>query len=196
MRNSAGEALSVKTSNLLWEWFEQHVAEEDHKYINSFKKLDLKNTNTTNKAIEKLAEHEELLMDLYFEFSKYQENHDMWLDLAAEEMSHAYLIRSWYSLVLESKIKLTERFKLSAVGLSMKFLRLRLEEAKKKEIPLLRALGISLDIEQSLIEKRFFESYTGDAKEFKNQLEKMEKSIKVHIEKVISEIKKIKERQL
>lgn len=189
---AGGDPLVVKTSDLLWDWFAKHIADVDHRYVEALKKIDIDKPSQTNAVIEKLANHEEMLMSLYYAFSEYMADKDFWLEIAAEEMSHAHQIRSWYALALENKTFTTERFKLPAIELSLQFIGSRLEEAKRKEIPPDRALGLALDIEKALLEKKFFEIFESDSVEFKHQLMAMARSIESHIEKIENESAKIK----
>lgn len=148
---------------------------------------------TPEQVIEKLSQHEEFLSQLYQTYSEYQPNREFWIKMMDEEKKHANLIRSFRSQINSDRVFINEkRFKIPVIEFSMRHIEEKIQEAKNKKIELAQALIISLDIENALLEKRYFEIFEGDSIELKHKLEAMEKSIKEHIVFVQKELNKIK----
>ncbi len=129
-------------------------------------------SETQLKVIELLAEHETMIGRLYKEYAqKFLHWKDFWSKLSAEERGHA----NWI-LKLRSKIKggsvyfKEDRFNKEAIKTSLKYLNNQLSQAQMQDISLIKALSIARDIENGLIEKKFFEIFEGDPIELKHVL--------------------------
>lgn len=188
-----GVVIAVQIVNLLWEWFLNHILEIDRDYIGALKPFEKKKEFANIGVIEKVAEHEEKLSELYRAYSSYLSNKDFWVDLAAEEVMHAYQVRNMVDHIRNAEIHVNkERFKTPAIEFSKKHIEDKIKLAQAEKADILQALTISLDIEKSLLEKRYYEIYEGDSIELKYSIEEMNKSIARHIEKVEEELYKYK----
>jgi len=65
----------------------------------------------------------------------------------------------------------------------------------EQSIPLIEALSITVSIEQSLIESRFFEVFETDSAELKNTLMEIDDDTLKHREKANKELQKHKKNQ-
>ncbi len=109
-------------------------------------------------TIEMLANHELALGRLYETFArKFDSARDFWLRLAAEEQRHAEWLRTLLTGTARtawlSHVRLPNR---SAVALSLGYLEKQISRAQEGNISLMEALAIARDVENALLEKRFF----------------------------------------
>lgn len=187
---------AVQVVSFLWEWFVDHIQGTDMEYVSILKPIEKQNDFRNADIIEQVASHEEEISRLYSVYGEYLPNKDFWVDLAAEEVMHAYMVRNMIDFVKDADIHFNEkRFKTEALELSRKHIQEKLNLAKEQKTELKNALGISLDIERSLLEKRCFEIFEGDSIKLKHGLEKMNKDIALHIKRVEQELQMVIEKE-
>ena len=121
-------------------------------------------SETQLKVIELLAEYETMIGRLYKEYAqKFLDWKDFWSKLSAEERGHANWILELCSKIKEGFVFFKEdRFTKEAIKTSLKSLNNQLSEAQMQDISLIKALSTARDIENGLIEKKFFEIFEGD----------------------------------
>lgn len=138
------------------------------------------------KVTEMLARNEEIVSKLYKTYAeKFPAHKEFWSRLAEEETEHADWIGKLYSQIKEGSVYFNEkRFKIEAIQKLQKHLNNRLARAQKEEIPLLNALSIARDIENALLENKFFEIFEGDTVELKHVLTDLAASTKDHLNRV------------
>jgi hypothetical protein len=141
---------------------------------------------TRSKVIEMLIQQEELIAEIYKTYSeKFSEHEGLWLDLATEEVEHSLWIRLLHARSKDGSVEFKgDRFKMDILQFSLRYLKHQLEEAQKQEISLLDALEIAWDIENSLLEKRFFEIFKEDSEELRKILTDLTVSTSAHRERV------------
>lgn len=144
------------------------------------------------KAIELLVEYEITIGRLYKEYAqKFLDWKDFWSKLSAEERGHANWILKLRSKIKEGSVYFKEdRFNKEAIKTSLKYLNNQLSQAQMQDISLTKALSIARDIEDGLIEKKFFEIFEGDPIELKHVLLNLAAATREHynrIEKVWKE---------
>jgi len=124
------------------------------------------------KVIKLLSEHEKAISRLYKEYArKFPKQREFWIKISAEETEHASWISKLYSQAGEGSLCFKEgRFKKEAIKTSIDYLEDRIVEAQNKEISAKNALSIAQDLENGLIEKKFFEIFEHDCKEIKQVL--------------------------
>jgi pyrroloquinoline quinone (PQQ) biosynthesis protein C len=107
--------------------------------------------------IELLAIHEEKISQLYKTYAdKFPDYKDFWNSLSEEEKDHAKLIRELKAKIQERTVTYDrERLRISIIQRSMDYLEDQLNRAQKKEMTLINALSIALDLEKSIIDERF-----------------------------------------
>jgi rubrerythrin len=118
---------------------------------------------------ETLAVNEELVGKLYRSFSeKIPEQKDFWEKLSAAEFRHAQWIRGMLNQVKNGTMIYTKsRVKIEAVKSFTAFLNDRIIQANGGEIGPEAAISLAMDIERSLIERKYFEIVEGMTPEMK-----------------------------
>ena len=124
------------------------------------------------RVIELLSKNEETISQLYTAYAeKFPDYRDLWSDLAGQEKEHSRWIDDLCSKIKNGGIYCNAaRFNSEAVKSSIKYINEQLNIAKTTDISLRNALGIALDLENSLIEKKYFEVFEGDSAELKQTL--------------------------
>jgi len=124
------------------------------------------------KTIKLLAEHEKVISQLYKEYArKFPEQKDFWSKIAKEEIEHASWIFKLCSQVKKGSLYFKEgRFKAETIKTSIDYLKDRITEAQNKKMSAKNALSVARDLENGLIEKKFFEVFEPDCREMKQVL--------------------------
>jgi len=118
----------------------------------------------SSNVIQLLSDHEEAIGNLYGEYAKvFQDQRDFWTQFSKEEFQHAEWVRSLQALLEKGEVIFSERFHEAAIQTSLKFISRQIERAKEGNVTLIEALSVSLSIETSLLEKKFFDVFTGDS---------------------------------
>ena len=118
----------------------------------------------SSNVIQLLSDHEEAIGNLYGEYAKvFQDQRDFWTQFSKEEFQHAEWVRSLQALLEKGEVIFSERFHEAAIQTSLKFISKQIERAKGGSVTLIEALSVSLSIETSLLEKKFFDVFTGDS---------------------------------
>lgn len=138
--------------------------------------------NNQEDILELLAGNEETIGRLYTKYSqRFHEMEDLWNGLADDERNHAIWIRN-----LKEKTKNREsyvnpeRFKPAAVKTFIAHTEKEIIEASKPGYQLINALSIAFFLEDSLIEKKYFEVISTDSADLKNLLQKLESATRKH----------------
>jgi len=141
---------------------------------------------TTDQAIEGLVEIEEALSEIYQLFAeRFPANQDLWSGMAREETAHAEWVRDLYRRVEEGSLALSkDRFRVEGIQLFLDYVKDKFEEAKEEKLPFLHALDIALDLESSLLERRFYEIFETDPESSEQPLLDMEQQIQAHRERL------------
>ena len=120
----------------------------------------------SSNKIRLLCEHEEAIGRLYAEYAKiFQADEAFWNQFSKEESLHAEWIRSLQVLHEKGEVLFTGRFKEAALQTSLKYIHNQIEKAREGSVTRVEALSISLSLENSLIEKKFFDAFAGDSVE-------------------------------
>ena len=124
---------------------------------------------TQLKVIKLLAEHEKVIGQLYKEYArKFPEQKNFWSKIAREEIEHASWIFKLRSKIEEGSLYFKEgRFKMEAIKTSLGYLKSQITEVQNNKISAKNALSVARDIENGLIEKKFFEVFEPDCREIK-----------------------------
>jgi rubrerythrin len=130
--------------------------------------MDLKENQI--KMIEMMAGNEETISKLYKTYAeKFPAHKEFWSQLAEEELEHADWIDKFYSQVKEGSVHFNEkRFTIEAIESLRNVVNNELARVQKEDIALLDALCIALDIENALVENKFFEVFEGDSVKLKH----------------------------
>ncbi len=134
-----------------------------------------------DEIIDMMRKFELIVGELYQAYAKkFPGQAEFWNKISQEESVHAYWLET---LNLHSGSKRLyfndRRFNLAPIKLSIEHVREAITGAGKV-IKLIEALAIANDIEQGMIEKKFFEVFEGDSPKFKDTLRKLQKETIEH----------------
>jgi hypothetical protein len=135
------------------------------------------------RPLEMLIEHEEMIARLYGAFAqKFPEARDFWRGISGEESSHVHWLRRLGEIMAEGGASFhPDRFNLRAVATALEYLQVLLDRASES-ISMKQALAFAAQIENSIIERRFFEAFEGNTDEARRILELLVKETAKHLE--------------
>lgn len=135
--------------------------------------------------LNRLAENEETIGILYQQYAKRFPDYDgFWSGLACEEKEHVGWIRALCSTASESGLFIDRgRFNEEAVQTYVNYLGRELAKVKQGETTLLNALAATLYIEESLIERKYFDVFETDAPALKHVLLRLAAATRAHVGK-------------
>ncbi len=151
--------------------------------------MELKEAQT----IELLAQNEEVFNKLYVLYAgKYPEYKDFWQKIADEETNHALWLRDLKPDIEIGNLSFNEgRFDLTLVFQLSEHVKQKLNEAQNQTLPITEVLKISLAMEKSLLEGKFFEVVETDQISLKTTLFNLAKSTEEHIQRIEDLLKKV-----
>ncbi len=145
-------------------------------------------TDTAAHALDMLREHEKAIGRLYEAYARrFPQDGEFWLILAQEEQQHA----GWIEL-LQTKVEddpsamIVNRFPAAAINYSLHYLSRLTEDAQQPSLTPINALSAALDIEQALLENKYFEVFTSDSAAIQRLLHLLTQATRAHLEKVRS----------
>ncbi len=143
-------------------------------------------TNNKDGLIELMATHEETLSQLYQIYSqKYDFYQSFWQDIASEEIDHARWLHALNEKADRGELSFDEHlFKLPAITTSLEYLNQKVAQARMEDIPVLTALAISRDLENSMLEGKFFIVFQTDSPELKKVFSELEDATNLHAHKI------------
>lgn len=147
--------------------------------------------------LDKLVSNEESIAKLYRKYADaFPILREFWSSLASEEIDHASCIRSLGGQIETLPVSMDEgRFNAIAIQTFIDYLDRELSRLKEQEIPLIEALSITLYIEQSLIESKFFEVFKTDSAELQCTLTKLRDETLAHRNRAKETLEKYKHLQ-
>lgn len=136
-------------------------------------------------VLRRLAENEEAIGILYREYaSRYPEYDSFWLGLSADEKEHAGWIQILIATIDQGELFINQsRFNEQAILSYLGYLQREQAKLRQGDTTLLNALAVTLYIEESLIERKYFEVFQSDAPKLKQVLENLAAATRTHIEK-------------
>ena len=137
-------------------------------------------------SINALAEHEEAIGNLYslysLQFGDYQ---DFWAELAADKRKHAGWVRMLRGGIYAGDIVFkSDRFGIDEINQSIIFVRIQVDFAHRNEVSLMQAFATAVGLEETALEKGFFNIFEGDAPELQHALIDIRVSINEHCQKI------------
>jgi hypothetical protein len=144
--------------------------------------------------LDKLATNEESIAKLYRGYADaFPILREFWSSLASEEVNHTSCIRSLGGQIGTLSVFMDEdRFNAIAIQTFTGYLDTELSRLNEEEIPLIEALSITLYIEQSLIESKFFEVFKADSAEVQHTLAKLRDETLAHRNRAKETLEKYK----
>lgn len=133
-----------------------------------------------------MAAHESALADLYRAYAKaLPEHEDFFSRLAADEVTHARMVAGFVDDVKARKVYVRPgRFSSQSILSSLDFARERVAEAERGGMSLMEALSTAKDLEEGLIERKYFEIFEDDGPELMKLLERLAGETEAHRRKV------------
>ncbi len=133
-----------------------------------------------------MAAHESAIAELYRAFGRRLPEHQELFDgLADDEVRHARQIARFADRVRDGRVRVdAARFAAESIMASLDDLGGRREEAEEGELSYADALSAAIDIEDSLIERRYFEVLEDDTAELKELLRSLEAETREHRERL------------
>jgi len=141
---------------------------------------------TQKQTLELLAQNEEKLEELYKIYAeRFPGQREFWLRLAREEAGHAVMIRKLTPDIQAERLVFKEdRFEIKAIDSMIRYTENLIQKAKEEGQELIKALSLSVHLERSLLERKFFEICEGDTIEFQKTLEFLKTSTIDHLARV------------
>lgn len=153
--------------------------------------MELKEAQT----IELMAQNEEVFNKLYVLYAdKYPEYKEFWQKIADEETNHALWLRELKPEIEIGNLSFNDgRFDLTTVFRLSEHAKQKFNEAQDQTLPIMEVLKISLAMEKSLLEGKFFEVVETDQIPLKTILFNLAKSTEEHIQRIEDLLKKLSE---
>lgn len=146
-------------------------------------------------TIELLAQNEEVLVELYKLYSQqHPEYKDFWQSISDDEAQHAQWLRALIGQINSGTLSFNpDRFNQQNVFDFLQHGRQSLERARQAISPIKDTLLLSLKIEKSLIESKFFEAVQADALPLREVLARLAMATELHIAKIEEALLKVNE---
>ncbi len=139
-----------------------------------------------NTALRSFIENELLLHRLYGHYaSLFPEDEDFWLDISADEAEHAGWVHSLSKKIDNGEVRLGDgRFEPEALTSFASYIQEQIDRINTENILQIQALSISMDLENSMLEKAMFKSYETDSPELREVMDRLQKSTEFHYKEV------------
>ena len=146
-------------------------------------------SEANEQLVRLLALQEERLGQLYHQYSLRYPNSEFWKKLSVEEEIHKQWVMSLAHSSENIGIK-EDTFCAPAVQTMLNFI----EDTRQKSTSysLLQALGVSLNIERALLERKFFEVFETDSPSVKRIFHDLAVATEQHVQRVEDELESVK----
>ncbi len=143
-------------------------------------------TESPGKILEALKEHELAIAHLYEIYAEvFPEWKDFWIGLSNDELQHADWIAALCAEVAGGTEKFVAgRFRVETVEHSIEYVRQLAATASQDDFILINALSVALQLERGLLEKKYFEVFTGDSDRAKEILALLAGCTATHYDKL------------
>ena len=135
------------------------------------------------KILLELLEQLELEISYLYKFfaEKFPSHSKLWNSLLEEETNHASYVKKLSSLAKKGEIsfdeKTTKTYTLKTV---INYIKAQYQKAETDQFTLVNALSFSLNLEQSLIEKKFYDYFSSNDREVIMIINKIKEEILEH----------------
>lgn len=135
---------------------------------------------------EKLIENELLISKLYSTCAdKFPKMSDFWNGLAQEEIKHADTIKELLEQVDGRALKLNKkRFNIRPLEISMEHIKNVVGRLEIGELDLIGILSLAQDLEQSVLESKYYEIFEGSSREYSDKLKSVRNESRGHAMKI------------
>ena len=143
-------------------------------------------SNRKDTALSSFIENEELLNELYSHYAAlFPVDKEFWEDIAADESEHAGWVRSISDRIDNGEIRLgAGRFEPEALTSFATYIQDQIDRVDTEEILQIQALSITMDLENSMLEKAMFRSYETDSPELREVMDRLQKATEIHYSEV------------
>lgn len=149
------------------------------------------NSSKTAHMLQKLTENEESLARLYSTYANvFPKKRKFWLDLADEERKHAGMIQELSSGKIPSVEVKNNNFDMNVFQISLDFIAEKQTQAESEKLSIKEAVRVALDIETGMLERGYFDVFTGDSPEFNRLFKILLKETQKHTDKIRQELNK------
>jgi len=133
-----------------------------------------------------MAAHESAIADLYQAYAaRFAHHAEFFRALVADEREHARMIVGFAERVRSGSAHVNpDRFDARTILTSLDGVKQRLREAGDRSLSLVSALSVCAEIEDSMLERRYFEIIEGDGQELRQLLESLAADTEAHRNKV------------
>ncbi|HOP39494.1 MAG TPA: hypothetical protein PLI53_00470 [Geobacteraceae bacterium] len=120
--------------------------------------------------LEKLRENESAIARLYRQFARsFPEDAEFWDAVVRDEEQHSEWLAQMRAIATSGKIRAgSGNLRVEAINSAIDYLAAVSENCDQGRLDRENAFAIAFDIENSLLEKRFFTVFTSDSAEFKH----------------------------
>ena len=134
------------------------------------------------KTITRLSAHEQAMGDLYRAYAaRFPETAGLFETLASAERAHAKWVADFATRMKAGELQVNpRRFRLPAFETSLALIREQIREVQASEGTLLTALSVAHDLEEGMLERRYFEVLEGDSPELAELLQHLERETAEH----------------
>ena len=150
--------------------------------------------NALGQILELLAEHEQSLAQLYDLYAQqFGDYRDFWFELAHDKRNHAGWIRMLRGGIYAGDITFKkDRFNLDELQRAIVFIRVQIDTTYCCEVTLMRAFSTAVGLEETSLEKGFFNIFEGDAAQLQHILIDVRVSVNEHCKKIRSQYDQIR----
>ncbi len=133
-------------------------------------------------ALAKLKTHEQAIGRLYTTYAeRFPEQAEFWSRLSREEEQHAKWVETLEEQMRDDPTSLvTNRFPREAIEHSIAFVEKLIVKAGRPDITPINAISAALNLEQGLLENKYFEVFETDKAEMKRVLRLLENEARSH----------------
>ncbi|MCK5055758.1 MAG: hypothetical protein KAT34_03835, partial [Candidatus Aminicenantes bacterium] len=132
-----------------------------------------------------LSKNELFIAQLYQSYEQKFPTFSLWYQLAEDEKQHSSWLKALLPSIDDGSIRIPKnRFIPDAIKTVNNYLRSEIQKSRSQKISLIYALSISVSIENSLLEKGFFESLVTDSPRLDQILKKLVSATRNHLELV------------
>jgi hypothetical protein len=143
-------------------------------------------TGSLEHLYQKLSGNEIAISRLYQQFAEsFREDGDFWKQMSLQEIAHSEWIEKFREWAREEKIGSREAFlHIESINTMMDYINSVREKCIRGEISKLKAYALAYDIENSLLEKKFFSAFAFKSTAYRTLQEKLILETENHREKI------------
>ena len=136
-------------------------------------------------TLKLLIENEEILSDLYRIFAGFfPDVQSFWSGLVVEEKSHAAQLRILTGRLGAPRADISTLFSVDTLRENIRLLKEQIEKFRQKKPSLRQAIETAIEIENTMIEKRFFEAFDDQSEEARKVLRGLREFTEMHVKRL------------